>query len=73
MTDKVTKKYNVSISGVLSIEDREIYVDVEDKGTFRLAKLIEDFADRPVKITVNYDEDIEEPEPDVDEETGEVI
>lgn len=75
MADKVTKKYNVSVSGVLSIQDDDILIEVEDRGEFRLSRLIEDFDGRQVKISVNYDEEVVEPddELEIDENTGEVI
>lgn len=72
MADKMTKNYKVSGSGVLCIDGNDIFVLVEDKGTFNLATVLADLNDKPVKFSFSYDEDYESPI-DVDEETGEVI
>jgi hypothetical protein len=74
--DKIVRKYNVSASGVLSIDkDGRLYVSCEDGAQdVNIAKLLEDFDGRQVKISVNYDEEYsEEDDVEVDEETGEVI
>lgn len=75
MADKIVRKYNVSASGVLSIDrDGRLSVSCEDGAQdVSLAKLLEDFDGRQVKISVNYDEEYAEDEVEVDEETGEVI
>ena len=76
MADKIVRKYNVSASGILSIDaDGGLYVSCEDGAQdVSLAKLLEDFDGRQVKISVNYDEEYsEEDEVEVDTETGEVI
>jgi hypothetical protein len=76
MADKIIKKYNVSASGILSIDkDGRLYVSCEDGAQdVSIAKLLEDFDGRQVKISVNYDEEYsEEDEVEVDTETGEVI
>lgn len=71
MADKMTKNYKVSGSGVLYIDGGSISIDVEDKGEFNLASVLSDLNNKPVKFSFSYDEDYTEPE--VDEETGEVI
>lgn len=71
MADKMTKNYKVSGSGVLYIDGDSIIIDVEDKGEFNLASVLSDLNNKPVKFSFSYDEDYTEPE--VDEETGEVI
>ena len=71
MADKMTKNYKVSGSGVLYIDGDSISIDVEDKGEFNLAAVLSDLNNKPVKFSFSYDEDYTEPE--VDEETGEVI
>ena len=71
MADKMTKNYKVSGSGVLYIDGDSIGIDVEDKGEFNLASVLSDLNNKPVKFSFSYDEDYTEPE--VDEETGEVI
>ena len=76
MADKIVRKYNVSASGILSIDkDGRLYVSCEDGAQdVNIAKLLEDFDGRQVKISVNYDEEYsEEDEVEVDTETGEVI
>ena len=75
MADKIIRKYNVSASGILSIDkDGRLYVSCEDGAQdVSLAKLFEDFDGRQVKISCNYDEEYSEDEVEVDTETGEVI
>lgn len=75
MADKIVRKYNVSASGVLSIdEDGRLFVSCEDGAQdVSLARLLEDFDGRQVKISCNYDEEYSEDEIDVNTETGEVI
>lgn len=75
MADKIIRKYNVSASGVLSIdEDGRLYVSCEDGAQdVSIAKLLEDFDGRQVKISCNYDEEYSEDEVQVDPETGEII
>ena len=59
MADKIVRKYNMSASGILSIdEDGRLYVSCEDGAQdVSVAKLLEDFDGRKVKISCNYDED----------------
>lgn len=73
--DKIVRKYNVSASGILSIDKNGgLYVSCEDGAQdVSLAKLLEDFDGRQVKISCNYDEEYAEDEIEVDTETGEVI
>ncbi|MEE1082686.1 MAG: hypothetical protein UH850_02990 [Paludibacteraceae bacterium] len=75
MADKIVKKYNVSASGILTIDaDGRLYVSCEDGAQdVSLAKLLEDFDGRQVKISVNYDEEYSEDKIEIDTETGEVI
>ena len=73
MADKMTKNYKISGSGVLCIEGDEISILVEDKGEFNLASVLADLNEKPVKFNFSYDEEYEEPEIEVDRETGEVI
>ena len=56
----ITKKYSLSANGILSITDE--YVGIENTETgelIDLKALLSDFADRSVKLSVNYDEDYE--------------
>ena len=72
MAQKVLKKYSLNIQGVISFdEDGKAYVSVEDRGDFELDELLKDFDGKECKISCAYDEDYTEPE--VDEETVEVI
>ena len=73
MADKMTRNYKISGSGVLCVEGDNISIIVEDKGEFNLASVLADLHDKPVKFNFSYDEDYEEPEVEVDTETGEVI
>lgn len=72
MAEKVTKQMKVSASGVLSIEEDDICVEVEDKGTFSLKKLLQCFDGCSVKISCSYDEEQVAPKTDVNED-GEII
>lgn len=75
MADRIVRKYNVSASGILSIDKNgRLYVSCEDGAQdVSIAKLLEDFDGRQVKISCNYDEEYSEDEIEVDTETGEVI
>ena len=73
MADKMTKNYKVSGSGVLNIDGDIITVSVEDRGDFNLAKVLSDLNGCAVKFNFSYDEDYEEPEVEVDPETGELL
>lgn len=72
MADKMQKNYKVSGSGVLSIDGDAIYISIEEKGDFNLAKVLADLDECAVKFSFSYDEDYEETV-EVDAETGEVI
>ena len=73
MAEKVTKSMKVSASGLLSIEDNDIFVEVADVGTFSLKKLLNNFDGCIVKISCSYDEEQSAPKAEVDEETDEII
>ena len=72
MAEKVTKQMKVSASGVLSIESDDICVEVEDKGTFSLKKLLKCFDGCSVKISCSYDEEQVAPKTEVNKD-GEII
>ena len=56
----ITKKYSLSANGILSIEDEIIGIEnIETGELIDLKTLLSDFADRSVKLSVNYDEDYE--------------
>lgn len=75
MANKIVRKYNVSAQGLLSIDkDGRLYISVEDGvQDVNLAKLLEDFDGRPVKISCSYDEEYSEDDVEVDPDTGELI
>ena len=54
----ITKKYSLSANGILSITDNNVSIENPDTGELiNLAELLDEFADRSVKLSVNYDED----------------
>ena len=56
----IIKKYSLNANGILSITDDNIAIENIDTGELiSLAELLRDFADRTVKLSVNYDEDYE--------------
>ena len=56
----ITYKYALSAQGILSITDKNVAIENPDTGELiDLAELLSDFADRSVKLSVNYDEDYE--------------
>lgn len=69
---KVTKQMKISASGILSLEMDDIFIEVEDKGTFSLKKLLTDFDGCSVKISCSYDEEQVAPQPKVNED-GEIL
>lgn len=59
MAQKLSKKYTLSINGLISVlDDGNIIVSVEDNGDFNLAHLMDDFNDKVCKISVSYDEEL---------------
>lgn len=56
----ITKKYSLSAQGIMSINDDGASIENPDTGELiSLADLLSDFADKSVKLSVNYDEDYE--------------
>ena len=56
----IVKKYSMNIKGILSIDEGVVGVENTDTGEFfPLSTLLEDFKDRLVKLSINYDEDYE--------------
>lgn len=54
------KSYKINAKGVLSIEEDVVSVENPDTGELvELATLFADFADRPIAISISYDEDYE--------------
>lgn len=59
MASKMNKKFSADVRGVLSIEDGQMSVEVEDvDGTVVLSDFFKDFADKEVKITIAYGEEL---------------
>lgn len=56
----IVKKYSMNAKGILSIDGDIVGLENTDTGTlFQLSTLLEDFKDRLVKLSINYDEDYE--------------
>ena len=71
---KATKNFTLSIKGILDIDNNDrLIVTIEDRGEFDLITMMDEFLGRECSISVKYDEDYEDPDIEVDTETGEVI
>ena len=56
----ITLKYSLNAKGILSIEDGVVALENVATGELiNFSELLSDFADRTVKLSVNYDEDYE--------------
>ena len=56
----IVLKYALNAKGILSIDDNEVAIENMDTGELiKLSELLEDFKDKTVKLSVNYDEDYE--------------
>lgn len=56
----IVKKYSMNAKGILSIDGDIVGLENTDTGElFQLSVLLEDFKDRLVKLSINYDEDYE--------------
>ena len=56
----ITKKYSLSANGILAITEEGVGIENTETGELiDLKVLLSDFADRSVKLSVNYDEDYE--------------
>ena len=54
----IVKKYSLSALGILEINDIGVFIENTETGELiDLRDLLSDFADRSVKLSVNYDED----------------
>lgn len=54
----INKSYKLNAKGIISIEDNIVSVENADTGELiELARLFADFADRPVSLSISYDED----------------
>ena len=53
----ITKKFSLSANGVLSIDEDVVSIENPDTGEMiNLKDLFEDFADKSVKLSINFDE-----------------
>ena len=67
----IKRNFKVSAKGVLNIDENgRITISVEEEGDYDLAKVLEDFNGREIKLQVTYDEDYGV---EVNEDTGEII
>ena len=76
MADKITRNYNMAVTGVLSVEDDgKAYISLEDgPQDVNVSTLLADFNGKSVKLTCTHkSEYIPEEEQKVDTETGEII
>ena len=56
----ITKKYALNANGILHVTNTDVSIENPDTGELiNLAELLSDFADKTVKLSVNYGEDYE--------------
>lgn len=54
----IVKKYSLQAKGILVLDEEDMGIEIPDSGEFvDFRTLLSDFADKSVKISVNYDED----------------
>lgn len=54
----ITKKYSLSASGILDISEDGVGLENIETGEYiTFQELLSDFADKTVKLSINYDED----------------
>ena len=54
----IVKKYSLQAKGILVLDEEDMGIEIPDGGEFvDFRTLLSDFADKSVKISVNYDED----------------
>lgn len=74
MAQKAVKNFSLSIKGILDIDDKgRLIACIEDRGEFDLAIMLKEFLGKECSISVKYDEDYQEPEEDIDPESGEIL
>lgn len=57
---QIVKKYSLSAQGILAITEEGVGIENTESGELiDLKVLLADFADKSVKLSVNYDEDYE--------------
>ena len=56
----IVKKYALSANGILSIDEDVVSIENTETGELiNLSVMLEDFADKAVKLSITYDEDYE--------------
>lgn len=56
----IVKKYSLSASGILDINEKGVFLENTETGEMiDFETLLSDFANKSVKLSVNYDEDYE--------------
>lgn len=56
----IVKKYSLNADGILNIDENGVSIEnVETGELINLSTLLADFADRSIKLSVNYSEDYE--------------
>lgn len=54
----INRNFKISAKGILSIEDNIVSIENGDTGELiELSRLFADFADKPVSLSISYDED----------------
>jgi hypothetical protein len=58
MAKNFMKKYSLSAKGILDINDAGIFIEDEDTGVaVDMRDLLDEFDERSIKLSVNYDEE----------------
>lgn len=58
MAAAIMRKYSLNAKGILDINDEGIFIENGDTGELiDLKELLKEFSDRPIKLSVNYDEE----------------
>ena len=59
MAAKIQSKYTIQASGILRINNDEVFVENDDTGdVVSLSELFVDFADKYVKLSIAYGEEL---------------
>nr|DAV02982.1 MAG TPA: YonK protein [Bacteriophage sp.]DAW66077.1 MAG TPA: YonK protein [Caudoviricetes sp.] len=59
MAAKIQSKYTIQASGILRINNDEVFVENDDTGdVVSLSELFVDFADKDVKLSIAYGEEL---------------
>lgn len=59
MAAKIQSKYTIQANGILRINNEEIFIENDDTGDLiSLSELFVDFADKDVKLSIAYGEEL---------------